>query len=123
MNNNVTIFATLAVVIGLVVRLLKSDTPLPTVPSRYRAFLALALGTVGGALDAVARGTPWQQAVLGGVAAAVTAMVGQELVVEQLLGGREPGSPEAPTADEAARKVNGGDEIDVDLSDLTGGKS
>lgn len=109
MNQDVTIFATLAVVVGVIVRLLKSDTPLPTVPSRYRAFLALGLGAVGGALDALARGTPWQQAVLGGVAAAVTAMVGHELVVEQLLGGREPGSPDAPSPDEVAKSINGGE--------------
>lgn len=113
------VFATLALVVGLVVRLLKSDTPLPTVPARYRPFLALGLGAVGGALDALASGTPWQQAVLGGISAALAAMVGHEVIVEQLFGGREIGSPDA-SVDEAARKVNG--EIDVDLSDLDGGK-
>lgn len=104
--NTPSIYALLALVIGLTVRLLKSDTPLPTVPSRYRPFLALALGALGGAVDSVARGTPWPEALLAGFGASLTAMLGHEVLVEKLLGGREPGAKNAPSVDELARAVN-----------------
>ncbi|WP_394845203.1 hypothetical protein LZC95_50275 [Pendulispora brunnea] len=78
-----------AVIIGAIVRLLKSDTPLPTVPARWRSWLALGLGAVAGVLDAVLGGTSWTQALIDGLAAALTAMAGHDLLVGGLRGGRE----------------------------------
>lgn len=83
-------FSLTAIVIGGIVRLLKSDTPLPTVPPRLRPWLALGLGLLAGVLQAVTTGTPWLQALGSGFSAAVTAITGHELVVESLRGGVEP---------------------------------
>ena len=82
--------AAFALIIGAVVRLLKSDTPLPfSVPARWRSWLALALGAVAGVLDAVVAGTPVRDAVLQGLVSAALAMVGHDTVIESLRGGRE----------------------------------
>lgn len=86
-------FTLSAIVIGGIVRLLKSDTPLPTVPVRLRPWLALGLGLVAGVLQAVTTGTPWLQALGSGFTAAVTAITGHDLVVESLRGGAEPFAP------------------------------
>ncbi|WP_394844032.1 DUF4231 domain-containing protein [Pendulispora brunnea] len=85
-----------AIVIGAIVRLLKSDTPLPTVPSQWRPWLALGLGAVAGILQAVAAGTPWQKALIDGLVSALTAIAGHDLLIESLRGGREIGSDRAP---------------------------
>lgn len=85
--------AVAALIIGAVVRLLKSDTPLPTVPARWRAWLAIGLGIVAGVLDALVAGTPLVSAVLQGLGAALTAITTHELVIEGIRGGRELGQP------------------------------
>lgn len=83
-----------ALLVGLLVRLLKSDVPItPTIPARYRPFLALALGQVAAVLDHVASGTPWKDAAIGGFLAAVVAMLGHEAAIEKLRGGQEVGAP------------------------------
>lgn len=77
-------------VIGFLVRLLKQDTKLPiTIPARWRPWIAMALGAASGVLEQIVQGTPWNDALLGGVAAALVAMGGHNLVVEGLLGGKE----------------------------------
>lgn len=82
--------AVMAVVIGAVVRLLKSDTPLPfSVPARWRSWLALGLGAVSGVLDSLMAGTPLLQALVEGLGSAMLAIVGHETVVEGLRKGRE----------------------------------
>jgi hypothetical protein len=97
-------FAFSALLIGFVVRLLKSDTKLPfSLPPQYRAWLALGLGVADGVLDALANGTPWTMALLGGLGAAMTAIVGHETLVEGLRSGIElpvPGltKPRDPSA-------------------------
>lgn len=79
-----------ALVIGAIVRLLKGDTPLPLfVPPSLRAWLALGLGVASGVLDALQHGTPWLTALMGGLAAALTAISGHELMIEGLRSGRE----------------------------------
>jgi len=85
-------FALAALVIGLVVRLLKSDGPIPiNVPAKYRAWLAVGLGIVAGVLDMIGAGTAWKEALLGGILAAFAAISGHQLVVESLRSGREVG--------------------------------
>lgn len=83
-----------AILVGLLVRVLKSDVKItPTIPARYRPFLALALGQLAAVLDHVASGTPWRDAAIGGFIAAVVAMVGHEAAIEKLRGGQELGAP------------------------------
>ncbi|HLV68037.1 MAG TPA: hypothetical protein VKY73_19600 [Polyangiaceae bacterium] len=79
-----------ALIIGAVVRVLKSDSPLPiTVPAKWRGWLAIGLGIVAGVLEAIAGGTPWARALAEGLAAAVLAIAGHELGIESLRGGKE----------------------------------
>lgn len=90
--------AATALLIGLVVRVLKSDIKLtPTIPSRWRPWLAIGLGVVAGVLDAMVRGTMWKKAIAEGVVAAVMAMVGHDLFIAGLRGGRELGQPKDST--------------------------
>src|SRR5436309_3011338 len=71
-----------ALVIMAAVRLLKSDTKIPIdIPPRWRVWLALGLGVVAGILDAVARGTAWPDALLGGLTSSVLAIVAQDTIV------------------------------------------
>jgi len=80
-----------AVVIGLVVRLLKSDTKFPiTVPPYARSFLALFLGVVSGVLEKVAtQHVSWTSAIVGGLLSAAFAMIGHATVIEGVRKGRE----------------------------------
>ena len=88
-----------AIVIGAVVRLLKSDGPIPlTVPSRWRPVLAVVLGVIAGVFDKVASGGAWTQAILGGLLAALTAISSHDVVIEGLRGGKELGAPKGPAA-------------------------
>jgi hypothetical protein len=82
--------AALALVITALVRLMKSDTPLPwTVPARWRSWLALGLGVVGGILDVLVAGTSPTRAVLQGLTAGAVAIAAHDSVIEGLRGGRE----------------------------------
>lgn len=96
-----------AFAIGLIVRLLKSDTKLPIdIPTQYRVWLALGLGAAAGALDKLGNmdGVTWTSAVVQGLTAAVLAILGHATVIESLRGGRElnipglikPGAPPGP---------------------------
>lgn len=95
-----------AIVIGLVVRLLKSDTKLPTVPPRARIWLVFGLGIVSGVLEHVVAGKTWTSAIVGGAVSAVLAIVGHESIIASLRGGKElvipgliiPGARPSPNA-------------------------
>jgi hypothetical protein len=82
-----------AVVIGAIVRLLKSDTPLPTVPAKWRPWFALGLGAVAGLLRSVAGGATWAQALGGGLTAALLAMGSHDAVITSARDGRELFTP------------------------------
>lgn len=72
-----------ALVVGALVRLLKSDVPItPTLPPQYRALAALAFGIVSGVLEAIVGGQKTQVAIIGGLISALAAIGGNELVVE-----------------------------------------
>jgi len=88
-----------ALVIGAFVRLLKSDGPIPiNVPARWRPVLALVLGLASAALAQVANGTPWRRALTEGLLAGVIAIVGHDVLVEGVRGGKEiPMGKAAPT--------------------------
>lgn len=80
-----------ALLIGLVVRALKSDGPIPiNVPAQYRSALAIGLGLIYTGLLAVAAGKPWRDALVEGLFAAAFAILGHTGLVEWLRGGREP---------------------------------
>lgn len=89
--------------IGLIVRLLKSDTKLPIdVPPRLRSPLALVLGMVAAVLDRVATGVTWKVAILSGIVASVFAIVGHDTFIMSLRGGKEipvPGLMKEPPMD------------------------
>lgn len=84
--------AVAAIIIGLIVRLLKSDTKIPIdIPPRLRAPLAIALGAAAGALDKLGnmQGVTWTTALLEGVTAAVIAIVSHTLVINSARDGKE----------------------------------
>ncbi|MDQ2668025.1 MAG: hypothetical protein M3Z05_18785 [Gemmatimonadota bacterium] len=86
--------ALMALLIGLVVRLLKSDTKIPIdIPPQYRVWLALGLAPIAGAVDKVAAGNTWTTAMVEGAIAAVLAIVGHSTVIDSLRGGRELNIP------------------------------
>ncbi len=88
--------ALLALIIGFVVRLLKSDTVLPvTVSPKLRGWVAVLLGAIGGIVEHLANGTPWREALASGITAGVLSIVGHELLVESLRGGKEVPVPKA----------------------------
>lgn len=95
-----------ALLIGLVVRMLKDDAfILPaswSVASKYRPLVAVGLGLVSGVLDAVVRGTPWRDAIVGGLLAALVAMLGHTGLVDVLRGGRDIGVPDLTPTEPAA---------------------
>lgn len=81
-----------AILIGLIVRAVKSDGPIPiTLPAKWRPWLAVALGIVSTILNKVATGTHWKDALAGGMVAALASISGHELLVESARGGRELG--------------------------------
>ncbi len=84
--------AVAAIVIGIIVRLLKSDTKIPIdIPPRWRAPLAVALGGAAGALDKLAEQSDvtWTSALVKGLVAAGIAMITHTLVIDSARGGKE----------------------------------
>jgi hypothetical protein len=92
-----------AIGIGMIVRLLKSDTKIPLdVDPRLRVWLALALGAASGAVDKLieAGDTTWTIALVQGSAAAMLAILGHATVIGSLRDGKEiavPGLTKANT--------------------------
>lgn len=94
-----------ALCIGLIVRLLKSDTKIPIdIPPRARFWLGLGLSLVAGVLEKLGTGLPWKQAMLDGLVAWGLAVLGHNAVIDSLRGGKEfaipglmvPGAPPSP---------------------------
>lgn len=80
----------IAVAVGLVVRLLKTDTKIPIdVPSRYRKYLALALALVGCVVEKYASSASWKPALLDGLLAWFAAEWGQKIAIDDMRGGKE----------------------------------
>ena len=70
------IYPIVAMAIRLMVGLIKRTT---SISPRLRAPLAVALGAVVAAVDILATGRPWPEAVAGGLAAASAAIASHEL--------------------------------------------
>lgn len=82
-----------AVLIWAVVRLLKLPNvpwPFSKIPTRARSLVAIVLGIAAGSLDAIVNGTGWQAALINGLVSAAMAVLGHEIFVEWLRGGKEP---------------------------------
>lgn len=85
-----------ALVIGFIVRLLKSDTKIPIdIPPQWRVWLALGLGAASGVLDKFveAGNTTWTSALVQGLVAAVVAIISHNVVIDSLNGGKELNVP------------------------------
>lgn len=82
--------ALMALCIGLVVRLLKSDTKIPIdIPPKYRVWLAIGLVPVAAAVNRVAAGNTWTTSLVEGAIAAGLAIVSHNVVIGSIRGGKE----------------------------------
>lgn len=81
----------LGLAIHLVVRALKAGRFSRWIPARFRPLVAIVLGGIAVAIEALAVGIPWRQAVVHGAIAVATAVLGHDVVIEMLRGGREFG--------------------------------
>lgn len=86
MTDSVQWVALAAAAIHLLVRAAKTLT---AIPPRWRPLLAALLGGAAMALDAMVLGTPWDLAAAEAIVATGLAVLGHDVVVEGLLGGRE----------------------------------
>ncbi len=86
-----------AIIVHLLVRLLKAGKLSEYIPARWRPMVALGLGAVAATVDAVALGTPWDQAALAALFGVAAAVLGHDLGIEALRGGRELGDRSAVT--------------------------
>ena len=80
-----------SLIIGLIVRLMKEDTRFPpfAIPARWRPMLAIGLGVLSGVLHTVASGTPWRDALLGGLVSGSLAIAGHGTVVDSARDGKD----------------------------------
>lgn len=96
----------LAVLVGGIIRIGKSDPAVARIPlsikPENRAVWAMAIAIVGAALDRLATGGTWYEAIAGGLVAGSGAIAGHEILVNRLRKGRDIGvkkTPPTPPAD------------------------
>ncbi len=89
--NQLSFIGIASISIHLIVRLLKAGKLGEKIPSAYRPWIVAILGGIAVAVDALALGTEWKQAVFNGVMSAAMAAFGHDLVIESLRGGKEIG--------------------------------
>jgi hypothetical protein len=78
-------------VVGVIVRLLKSDTRIPIdIPPRWQPVLVLGLGQLYAVLQSVVDGAPWRQAAVDGLKVAFVSMGLFDLVVKAAFKGDSP---------------------------------
>jgi len=80
-----------ALAIHLAMRALKAGALNEYIPGRYRPLLALALGGIALGVDALTVGTPVPEAALSAVVAVALAVLGHDVGIETLRGGKELG--------------------------------
>lgn len=88
-----------ALVIGLLVRLLKSaavPAPFDRIPPKARPLVALVLGCAQAAIESITAGTPWKTALTNGIVAAFSAVFAHDVLIEWLRAGKEPLSNALP---------------------------
>ena len=81
--------ATFAILIHLAMRLLKVGDLAKLIPGRARPLVALVLGALAMGVDAAVAGTPLPEAALTAALAVGAAMLGHDVFVESLRGGKE----------------------------------
>lgn len=88
---NTAVLIVLSAVIGLIVRLLKEDTPIPfTIPRWLRPWLSLLLGFLTSFANKIAHPeSPWDQVTWNALILGLLPVIGHEFVIESLLGGKE----------------------------------
>lgn len=106
----------LALVIGLVIRLLKSDVRGPTIPKKYRAPLAFGLGLSLGVLQRKVSGASWLDAILTGLITGCLPILGHSVFVEKLRKGLELPIPGLMVKKPDATKNSAADTHDGDRS-------
>ena len=84
-----------ALMLWLLVRILKDPrlNMLSRLDAKYRPLIVVALGAAAGCADSIVNGVPIAKAVVMGLVAAAMAIAGQEVVVNSLMGGKEPMAP------------------------------
>jgi hypothetical protein len=92
----------LSVFVGMIIRLTKTDPAvawfkLNTKP-QHRPLWALGLAVVGAAVDRLATGGTWYDAIAGGVVAGCGAVAGHEVIVNTIRKGRDFGVRKEPPA-------------------------
>lgn len=97
-----------AILIGLAVRLLKSDTIGPAIPAKWRALVAIVMGVGSGiaipVLQKLGSGVPPKDALLWGVFAAFTAIAGHNVIVDAARGGKDLPMPSFMMKDEPGKE-------------------
>lgn len=78
-----------AVVLGAVVRVLKDDSRLATIPAHVRPWLAFGLGAAAACLQFLVEGVGLKEALTTTIAAPLLAIIGHHLGIEMLRGGKE----------------------------------
>lgn len=78
-----------SLVIGLCIRASKDDVVGPVIPSRARPYVALALGILSGVIDAAMNHKPILQALIEGLIAGGTAILGHNVFIEGVRKGKE----------------------------------
>lgn len=80
----------IALIVGLLVRLVKADTKLPSeLPAVFRPYFALFLSFAAADALAVMGGTPWVTVTETALAGFVLAVLGHQTIVEGMRGGVE----------------------------------
>lgn len=97
-------YALAAIVVGFLIRILKDDTKLPTIPARVRPWISVAAGIVALALDKLAAGASWKIALVNGAIVGGLPIVAHQLGIESVLGGKEVPLPAALLAKEDGPK-------------------
>jgi hypothetical protein len=92
----------LAIVVGGIVRMAKDDPAVAKIPLYFkpenRAIWAMGLAVAGAALDRLATGGTWYDAIAGGLVAGSGAIAGHELLVKRARKGRDIGIKKDPPA-------------------------
>lgn len=92
----------IAFAVGGIIRIGKSDALVAKIPLHFkpehRAYWALGLAVVGAAVDRLATGGTWYDAIAGGLVAGSVAIAGHEVVVNGIRKGRDFGVKKEPPA-------------------------
>lgn len=81
----------IVVLVHVLMRLLKAGKLKQWIPARWRPFAALWLGAIAVVVERVAYGMPWQDAALVAALGVAGAVLGHDVLIEGMRGGKEVG--------------------------------